>query len=70
VEVLDPHRAGERDAAGVPQRDEAAAYIRGRWQRGVAAEPLDLPDAGDRLVAVFRSHVPPSENEGPNRTAN
>jgi ketosteroid isomerase-like protein len=70
AEVLDPavrwYGAGERDGEGACRnRDEAAAFIRRAINDGLAAELLDIRDAGDRLVAVIHTHAPPEWERSP-----
>jgi ketosteroid isomerase-like protein len=64
LDVLDPqvrwYGAGAPDAEGAcHNREEAIAFIRRALADGVTSELLDIHDAGDRLVAVIRTHAPP-----------
>ena len=70
VAALDPHvrwyAAGDPDGAGAcHNRDDAAAFIRRALADGLKAELLDIRPAGDRLVAVIHTHVPPDWDPTP-----
>jgi uncharacterized protein len=54
------YAAGDPDGDGACHcRDDATAFIRRALADGLTAELLDIRDAGDHLVAVIHTHVPP-----------
>jgi ketosteroid isomerase-like protein len=60
------HAAGDPDGDGACRnRDDARAFIRRALADGLSAELLDIRDAGDRLVAVIHTHVPPDWQPAP-----
>src|SRR4051794_24071125 len=61
TDVLDPavrwYGAEDPDAEGAcHNRDDALAFIQRALDDGVTAEPLDIRDAGDRIVVVLQTH--------------
>src|SRR4051794_25308661 len=70
TDLLDPnvrwYGAGDPDAEGAcHNRDDALAFIQRALADGVTAEPLDIRDAGDRIVVVLQTHTPPGWGDQP-----
>ena len=68
--ALDPHvrwyAADEPDADGTcHNRGEALAFLKRTRADGVSAELLELREAGDRIVSIIQTHVPPDWGEQP-----
>jgi ketosteroid isomerase-like protein len=70
TDVLDPnvrwYGADDPDAEGAcHNRDDALAFIQRALDDGVTAEPLDIRDAGERVVVVLQTHTPPEWGDQP-----
>ncbi|HEV7808525.1 MAG TPA: nuclear transport factor 2 family protein [Solirubrobacteraceae bacterium] len=70
TDALDPqvrwYAAGDPDGDGACHgREEAVAFIRRALADGVTAELLDVPEAGERVVAVIHTHAPPEWERSP-----
>jgi hypothetical protein len=68
--ALDPnvrwYGVDEPDADGsCHNRDEALAFLQRTLADGVSAELLELREAGDRIVSVVQTHVPPEWGDQP-----
>lgn len=58
----DEEHEGEGEGEGCNDRAEALAFLRQALAAGVVAEPLEIREAGDRVLVVAQASKPPEED--------